>query len=111
MDFAERAARNEEVFRGVNERIDEGAEQHGVEAPLPFHCECARAACFDTIELAPPLYEQVARERYHFVVARGHEEAKIERVVERQPGYLVVEKIGEARRQIDNDHPQQRHRG
>jgi hypothetical protein len=40
----------------------------------------------------------------------GHEEATIERVVERQPSFLVVEKVGEAREQIDRDHPQQRHR-
>lgn len=110
MDFAERAARNEEVFRAVNERIDQGAEQHGVETPLPFHCECGRAACFDTIELAPALYERVARERYHFIVVPGHDDAGIERAIARQPNYLVVEKIGDARRQIDQDHPQQQHR-
>jgi hypothetical protein len=27
MDFADRAARNEEIFRGVNEQIEAGAEQ------------------------------------------------------------------------------------
>ena len=31
MEFADAAARNEEVFREVNERIDEGAERHDVE--------------------------------------------------------------------------------
>jgi hypothetical protein len=45
MDFAERAARNEEVFRDVNKRIEDGAEQHAVSATLPFHCECASASC------------------------------------------------------------------
>ena len=29
MNFADRAARNEEVFRDINERIEQGAEQHG----------------------------------------------------------------------------------
>jgi hypothetical protein len=111
MDFAERAARNEEVFRGVNERIEQGAEQHGVEAPLAFHCECGRASCLGTIEIAPPVYERVARERYRFVIIPGHEDPTIERVVESQPAYVVVEKIGEARERIDRDHPQHRHRG
>jgi hypothetical protein len=110
MEFADRAARNEEIFRGVNERIEAGAEQHGVRAPLPFHCECGRASCFGTIELAPPVYESVVRERYRFILIPGHEEAAIERVVERQPMYVVVEKVGEARAQIDRDHPQQLHR-
>jgi len=40
MDFGERAARNEEVFRGVNERTEEGAAQHSVMGTLPFHCDC-----------------------------------------------------------------------
>jgi hypothetical protein len=110
MDFADRAARNEELFRGVNDRIEQGAEQHGVEAPLPFHCECGRASCVETIEIAPPAYERVVQQRYRFVVIPGHEEEAIERVVERREGFLVVEKIGEAREQIERDHPQTRHR-
>jgi hypothetical protein len=110
MDFADRAARNEEIFRGVNERIEEGAEQHGVEAPLPFHCECGRASCLGTIEIPPPEYERVARERYRFVLIPGDEDAAIEHVVERRHAFVVVEKVGEARNQIDRDHPQQRHR-
>jgi len=111
MDFAERAARNEEVFRGVNERIEDGAEQHGVSAALPFHCECGRATCFETIEISPARYEAIIQERYHFVVLPGHEEPRIERVVETEPDFLVVEKTGEARDQIDRDHPQPHHHG
>src|SRR4051794_36175234 len=44
VDFADAAAHNEEVFRSINERIEEGAKQHGVEQLLPFHCECATEA-------------------------------------------------------------------
>jgi hypothetical protein len=110
MDFANRAARNEEIFRGVNERIEAGAEQHGVEAPMPFHCECGRATCVGTIDIRPPDYERVVRERYRFVLIPGHEESAIEQVVEHHSDFVVVEKIGEAREQIDRDHPQERHR-
>lgn len=109
MEFAERAARNEEIFRSINERIEQGAEQHGVEAPLPFHCECGRASCLETIDIPPPEYERVMRERYRFVLVPGHEHASIERLVERRPGFVVVEKIGDAREQIDRDHPQRHH--
>ena len=109
MDFAERSARNEEVFRGVNERIEEGAERHAVSSPLPFHCECGRASCVETIEIPPGRYATIVRERYHFVVIPGHEEPRIERVLKTEPAFLVVEKIGEAREQIDRDHPQQHH--
>jgi hypothetical protein len=111
MDFAERAARNEEVFRDVNERIEEGAEQHAVSGALPFHCECARASCMETLEIPAARYAEIVRERYHFVVIPGHEAPQIERTVKAEPSFLVVEKIGEAREQIDRDHPQQHHRG
>jgi hypothetical protein len=110
MNFADRAARNEEVFRDVNERIEEGAQRHGVQAPLHFHCECGRTSCVAKIEIRPRDYARIARERYQFVLVPGHEEATIERIVERHSDYAVAEKIGEARAQIDRDHPQQRHR-
>jgi hypothetical protein len=110
MNFADRAAHNEEVFRDINKRIEQGAEQHGVEAPLSFHCECARASCVTAIDVPPAEYERVVNERYHFILIPGHEQPGIERIVERRSGYIIVEKIGEARDQIDRDHPQQRHR-
>jgi hypothetical protein len=110
MDFAERAARNEEIFRGINERIEEGAERHDVSAPLRFHCECGQRFCLETIEIHPDEYDRIAGERFHFVVFPGHEQPQIERVVEQHPEFVVIEKIGEAREQIDRDHPQERHR-
>ena len=106
MDFAERASRNEEIFRDVNERIEAGAERHGVASAVRYHCECGSATCFETVELRPSEYEQVASERYRFVICPGHENDLIEQVVERHERYLVVEKVGEAREQIDRDHPQ-----
>jgi hypothetical protein len=36
VDFAQRAARNEEVFRSVNERIEQAGELHGVASPMRF---------------------------------------------------------------------------
>jgi hypothetical protein len=109
MDFAQRASRNEEIFRGVNAQLQEGVERHQVSAPVPYHCECASASCFETVDLRPSDYERVAAERYRFVLVPGHEDAEIEQIVERHGEYLVVEKIGKAREQIDRDHPQNRH--
>jgi hypothetical protein len=111
MDFAERAARNEEIFRDVNKQIEEGAAQHGVSGHLPFHCECGGGACVETIEIPPGRYAAIVQERYHFVVIPGHEQSRIERIVETEGHFLVVEKIGEAREQIDEDHPQGHHHG
>jgi hypothetical protein len=106
VDFAERASRNEEIFRDVNEKIEEGAERHGVASAVRYHCECGNATCFETVELRPSEYERVASERYRFVIRPGHENDQIEQVVEHHEGYLIVEKVGEAREQIDRDHPQ-----
>jgi thiamine monophosphate synthase len=49
----------------------------------------------ETIEI-PARYAAIVRERYHFVVIPGHEEQRIERVVETGADFLVVVKIGEA---------------
>ncbi len=110
MDFAERAARNEEIFREVNQRIAEGADQHRVETPLPFHCECLDAVCVEKIEIAPGEFDRIATDPARFVVVSGHQREGIERVAERHPSFLVVEKLGEAREQIKRDHPRVRHR-
>jgi hypothetical protein len=110
VDFSERAARNEEVFRGVNEQIEAGAEKHGVESPARFHCECDRETCFEMVELRPGVYREVIGRRYCFVTLPGHADARVEQVVEEHDGYSVVEKIGEAREALDRRHPQQRHR-
>jgi hypothetical protein len=109
MDFAERAARNEEAFRGINERIDEGAQKHDVDTPQPFHCECDDAGCVGKIEMRPSEYERIVAHRYRFVLMPGHEDAAVERVIARHENYVVAEKIGEARERIERDHPQRRH--
>jgi hypothetical protein len=109
MDFARRAARNEEILRGVNRQIEEGAELHGVTTPMPFHCECAKTPCLEKVELAPHLYDRILSSRYQFVVVPTHVEPAVERVVEQHDHFVVVEKIGEARAEIDQDHPQRLH--
>ena len=110
MDFARRAARNEEAVREVNRQIEEGAKLHEVTSTMPIHCECARQACFDKLELDAATYERILAERYRFVVVPGHVAPEIEHVVEEHDGYAVVEKVGEAREEIERQHPQARHR-
>jgi uncharacterized protein (DUF1499 family) len=110
MDFRDRAAHNEEVFRRINARIEEGAQQHRVWGSLPFHCECSTPGCVETIELDAKEYDRIAAEPLRFVVVPGHERGEIERVVARHPRHLVVEKIGEARTEIEREHPRPRHR-
>ncbi len=111
MDFAERAARNESVFRDVNERIERGAEMHSIETPECFRCECDKEGCFEQVMMRPDEYRAVLERRYCFVTVPGHADARVERVAEERDGYWIVEKIGEAREALDRQHPQQRHAG
>lgn len=111
MDFARRAARNEELVRDVNRQIEEGASLHEVTSSMPLHCECAQPGCLEKIDVDPRTYEPILDERYRFIVVPGHVLPEIEQVVEEQEAFVVVEKTGEARQQIDADHPQSRHRG
>jgi hypothetical protein len=111
MDFARRAARNEELVRDVNRQIEEGAQLHEVASAMPFHCECAQASCLEKIELDARIYKPILAERYRFVVVPDHVQLGIERVVDEHDSFVVVEKIGEARDQIDRDHPQELHGG
>jgi hypothetical protein len=110
MDFARRAARNEELVSDVNRQIEQGAALHKVSSSMPLHCECGQDRCLEKIEVDPRTYEPILDEPYQFIVVPEHVQREIERVVEQHGAFVVVEKIGKAREQIDADHPQSRHR-
>lgn len=109
MDFAERAARNEELVHDVNEQIEEAAKLHGTDSAMPLHCECGKATCREQVDLRPSHYEGSSRT----AVGSSSRQATSNRgwsACEEHEQFLIVEKIGEARAQIDKDHPQQQHR-
>jgi hypothetical protein len=93
---AERHGRNESLFREVNERIAELSETFQVEGRSEFLCECSREQCTEPVSISIDEYEDVRRSPTRFFVIRGHEDERVERVVERRDRYVVVEKIGEA---------------
>ena len=100
----ERLASNEALFREINERVAEVAE-HFVEVestadPVEFTCECGSTTCTEQIALTLDEYEAVRAVSTHFAVIPGHEQPAIERVVERHPNYLVVEKHEEDAEQV-----------
>jgi hypothetical protein len=37
-------------FLAVKERIEAGAETHGINSLEQFHCECDREGCFEMVE-------------------------------------------------------------
>ena len=95
--WEQRAARNEALFREVNENIARLEERHGTTATEPAYvCECADAGCAEQIAVDPETYRRVRADPRLFFVRPGHEDAQLERIVERHDTYLVVEKTGAA---------------
>jgi hypothetical protein len=89
-----RLARNETLYREVNERVSEVAEQFEAETntPFAFICECGAADCTEPIPLTLTEYEAIRAEPTRFAVVPGHELPEIESVIGRHLTYLVVEK-------------------
>jgi hypothetical protein len=92
-----RLAENEALFREVNERIAQIAEQCGSDDDhFNFVCECSHADCAAQLELSRAAYEQVRAHPARFVVAQGHEILEIDAVMDTLGNYVIVEKIGPA---------------
>lgn len=102
-----RQARNESLFREVNERIAELGEK--AEASLPggavdFLCECGAAGgCGQHVRVPLDMYERVRLQDDRFVVRPGHETPELERVVTRTESYVVVDKIPAAEPYVADD--------
>ena len=101
----DRMARNEALFRSVNERVKELAErlpQVSVAEPDAvegYLCECADIACTERVAMTNEEYEHVRSNSLWFFVALGHVVPEIERVVTENERYTVVEK-GPGEREI-----------
>jgi len=101
----ERIARNEVLFREVNERIAESSERFSVPGSADFMCECGLVGCSQMVHLSLETYETLRSDSTRFAVVAGHEIEDVERVVERHEHYVVVEKIGRAREIAEETDP------
>jgi hypothetical protein len=93
-----RIAKNEALFRGVNERVrNVKAELPPGEAeqPVDFICECGRDDCVEEVPVTLAEYERTRAEPTHFLVRPGHEVPDVEVVVLRSDRFLVVKKFEE----------------
>jgi hypothetical protein len=95
---AVRAAKNEGLFREVNERIleleeafDEGTAAQGLAG---FVCECSQIDCTSKVEMSPDEYRSVRERPAHFLVVPGHVDPDHERIVRQTDRFVVVEKFG-----------------
>src|SRR5581483_3615614 len=89
-----RAAANERAFQEHNQRRAEVAQEGGVpeDAPVPFVCECADPGCASAVSLSLEEYERAVQPVDRFVVIPGHDDPRVERVVETHETYVVVSK-------------------
>jgi hypothetical protein len=89
-----RAAKNEQAFQRHNRRRAAIAERAGApeQAPVPFVCECADPACARALSMTVEEYERAVAPDDQFVVIAGHQDPRVERVVETHETYLVVSK-------------------
>ena len=103
MDARERRlAKNEIMFRDLNERVARIAATHSDSDTdghvYEFLCECSNADCNVRVPLTLPAYDVVRADRTQFVVAPGHDLPEIEDVVVRAIDYQIVRKRGDAAR-------------
>ena len=89
-----RIARTESLFRNVNERIAESAQRTESE-DAAFVCECADTDCTEKVEAPLGVYEDVRSDGTQFLLVPGHEDERVERVVEERPRYSIVRKVND----------------
>jgi hypothetical protein len=102
---SDRMAKNEALFRSVNERVKELTDRLStvglVDQPLveEYLCECADAECVERVAISRDEYERVRSNPLWFFVALGHVVPEIERIISENERFIVVEK-GPGERQI-----------
>jgi hypothetical protein len=92
----EKAARDQVVFREVNERI---AELTGLLDETGFNmfiCECSNPGCAESLEITAGEYEAVRADGARFVIVNGHQTPEVARVVDGNGRFIVVERTGQA---------------
>lgn len=105
-ESARKLAENQVHFREPNEKISEGfsdlkaiAEEEDQTGMLPefdasilFYCECSDEKCKKRIKLKLSKYEELHQNRCQFILLPGHNVPEIERIVQSEDDYIVVEK-------------------
>ena len=90
-----RAARNQAIFRALNEKIVEMNKRLGDFETLDISCECADVSCAELLSIGSEEYASVRRSPRTFAVLADHVFPDVERVVSRKDGYAVVEVTGQ----------------
>lgn len=114
-----RMAENEVVFRKYNESLTEGfrylknaakesnheADAPDITEPLQFFCECSDENCIDRVPITIPSYELIHKKRNRFIIKKGHEAVAIEKVVNIEKNYAIVDKFITPPEDVDSLQP------
>lgn len=95
-DYREQEARNETVFREMNEWTVEAddARAGGRARPMDLYlCECSDRFCTEPISLTRPEYEAVRAVSVRFAIAPNHENPEIDKVLCENDRFTTVEKF------------------
>ena len=91
-----RAARNQALFRAVNEKMVGLNEAFGdLVGTFAIACECSQLECVQLVEVPPDAYRAVRESPRTFAVLPEHVDADVEGVVSSHDGYVVVEVRGQ----------------
>jgi hypothetical protein len=89
--WRDKEARNQALFREVNERIRQIAADSGADGQNRLICECGNPECTEPIELTAAEYQRVRGHASRFIVALNHENPETESIVEQNDRFAVVE--------------------
>ena len=88
-----RAARNQALFRSVNEKLRALNQAFSeLTETYAIACECADTTCVATLHISMEAYLDVRAHSSRFVVLADHVYPDVERVVGESDGYAIVEK-------------------
>jgi hypothetical protein len=89
-----RAAKNQSLFRTVNERLQGLAETFQfITEHTSFTCECADPSCIAPMLMTLGEYESIRSDPNRFAVLPDHVYFDVENIVDTTDRYVVVEKI------------------
>jgi hypothetical protein len=91
-----KAARNQSLFREVNERVEHLQQGWAPVSEIDFVCECADDSCTAPVSMTIAQYEQIRARPVRFFVLPEHIYPEVEVVVSRTQCYWTVEKVEDA---------------
>ena len=107
----ERAARNQSLYRSINESVNDLNQTFAEVTVTPFSgewiCECADTHCMLRINATLREYEAVRANGRTFLVCPGHVYPEVERIVAENDRFVTVEKLSKAGQIAESLDPRQ----